>query len=216
MKSANLPNLDAKLEYLKSELLSIEGYTKDQITSLKSNFAHFRSEVKSRWAKAHYKENVFLKYNESWLEGTFAIPVANYSPALRSGRPSKSFGELSERSKRRKTEDIRSNFDEDLIVHAAQVELRKTGKRDASNVLKEIVSSPTRATRYKKAYYSSKDKVCPLTAQEALQMFIDADLTREQYEIIRRTNTKFFPCYSLLQKEKKMLSATRSVHCNKH
>lgn len=34
-------------------------------------------------------------------------------------------------------------------------------------------------------------------------MFIDADLTQGQYEIIRNTNKKFFPCYSALQKAKK-------------
>ncbi|CAG5030363.1 unnamed protein product [Parnassius apollo] len=38
---------------------------------------------------------------------------------------------------------------------------------------------------------------------QALQMFIDADLTQGQYEIIRKTNKKFFPCYSALQKAKK-------------
>lgn len=38
---------------------------------------------------------------------------------------------------------------------------------------------------------------------QALQMFVDADLTQGQYEIIRKTNKKFFPCYSALQKAKK-------------
>lgn len=91
-------------------------------------------------------------------------------------------------------------------MHAAQTELTKKGKRTASNVLKEITTSPTRAKLYKKAYYrtkSSENKTCPLSLKRALQMFIDADLTREQYETIRSTNKHFFPCYSLLQKEKK-------------
>lgn len=205
MTSANLPNLEEKFDFLKVQLFSTEGYNNDQIETLKQNFAYFKSQFKSRWTKAHNKEDVFLKYNESWLNGTFAIPVAD-SPLNRSGRPEKSFEELSERSKRRKTEAIRSNFDKEIIMHAAQVELRKSGKRDASNVLKEITASPTRATNYKRAYFrtkSSKDKTSPFTVQEAIQMFTDADLTREQYEIIRRTNKKFFPCYSLLQKEKK-------------
>lgn len=206
MNNENLPNIEARLNFLKDQFMSIKGFSDNQIETLKSNFAHFKSEFKNRWTKAHYKEAVFLKSNESWLNGTFAIPVVADSPSNRTGRPSKSFGDLSERSKRRKTEEMRSNFDQNLIVHAAQVELRKSGKRDASNVLKEIITSPTRATKYKKAYYrtkSSKDKICPLSVQEAMQMFIDADLTRDQYETIRRTNKKFFPCYSLLQKEKK-------------
>lgn len=205
IKAENSTDLDAKLNSFKNKLLSSESYTHDQIEKLKRDFAHFKSDLKNRWTKAHNKEDVFLKYNHSWLEGTFAIPVA-INTSNRSGRPSKVFEELSERSKRRKTEAIRSNFDGDIIVHAAQVELRKTGKRDASKVLKEINSSPTRATKYKKAYFrakSSKNNISPLSIQEANQMFIDADLTREQYNVIRSTNKKFFPCYSLLQKEKK-------------
>ncbi|CAG9566091.1 unnamed protein product [Danaus chrysippus] len=91
-----------------------------------------------------------------------------------------------------------------VIVHAAQVELRKSGKRDASRVLQDITSSPTRATKYKKAFDTSKcGKSSRLTPMEALKMFIDADLTRAQYEVIRNTNKKFFPCYSLIQEAKK-------------
>ncbi|CAG4957690.1 unnamed protein product [Colias eurytheme] len=56
MKIENLLNLDAKLNFLKDKLLSCEGYNEDQIVSLKRGFAHFKSEIKQRWAKAHYKE----------------------------------------------------------------------------------------------------------------------------------------------------------------
>lgn len=203
MKKENLPNLDAKLKYLKDNLLSCEGYNEDQIVNLKRRFAHFKSEIKQRWTKAHYKEDKFIKNNQCWLEGTFEIPVVDTQK--RPGRPSKSFEDASERSKRRKTKELRSNFEKDLIIHAAKVELGKSGKKDASNVLKDITSSPTRATKYKKAFYHLKSgKGQPsLTPMQALQMFVDADLTRGQYEIIRKTNKKFFPCYSALQKAKK-------------
>lgn len=204
MKKENLPNLDAKLNYLKDQLLSSEGYNEDQIVKLKRSFAHFKSEIKQRWTKAQYKEDNFMKYNRSWLEGTFEIPVVK-TLQKRPGRPSKSFEDVSERSKRRKTEELRSNFEKDIIIHAAQVELGKSGKKDASNVLKDITSTPTRATKYKKAFYLTKSskKKPSLTSMQALQMFVDADLTQGQYEIIRKTNPNFFPCYSALQKAKK-------------
>lgn len=204
MKEENLPNFNEKLNYLKDVLLHCEGYNEDQIAKLKRDFAHFRSEIKQRWTKAHFKEDVFLKYNRSWLEGTFHIPIVETSQQ-RTGRPSKSFEDASERSKRRKTEDLRSSFDKEVIIHAAQVELGKSGKRDASNVLKDITSTPTRARKYKKAFYLTKSskKHHALTPMQSLQMFVDADLTQGQYEIIRKTNRKFFPCYSVLQKAKK-------------
>lgn len=205
MKNENLPNLDAKLNYLKDQLLSCEGYSEDQILKLKRSFAHFKSEIKQRWTKAHYKEDNFIKYNRSWLDGTFELPVVE-TLQKRPSRPSKTFEDSSERSKSRKTEQLRSNFEKEVIIHAAKVELGKSGKKDASNVLKDITSSPKRATKYKKAFYrtkSSKEQPSSLTPMQALQMFVDAELTQGQYEIIRKTNKKFYPCYSALQKAKK-------------
>ncbi|CAH0551125.1 unnamed protein product [Brassicogethes aeneus] len=46
---------------------------------------------------------------------------------------------------------------------------------------------------------------------QALQMFIDADVTQGQYEIIRKTNKKFFPCYSALQKAKSITVTSTSA-----
>lgn len=201
MKSSGVPSIDGKLECLKNQLFAYKGYNKEQLASLKRNFAHFKSQFKQRWIKSHSKEETFLKYNDSWLQGTIEIPVE--SSQNQPGRPQKSFGESSDRSKRRKTEKMRSCYEKDLIIHAAGVELEKSGKRDASFILKDILSSPKRASKFKKAYNRKKSTHSPLTPMKALQMFIDADLTKGQYEIIRKTNMKFFPCYSILQKAKK-------------
>lgn len=46
-----------------------------------------------------------------------------------------------------------------------------------------------------------KDKT-QLTTLRALAMFVEADLSRRQYEIIRSTNKKLYPCYKMLQKAK--------------
>ncbi|GBP70311.1 hypothetical protein EVAR_52330_1 [Eumeta japonica] len=95
------------------------------------------------------RDHLFTQDN--FTESTFEIPVTTTN---RQGRPRKSFGESSERSKRRKTEEIRSNVEDGVIVHAVQVELRKSGKSD-SRVLQDITSSPTRATKYKRAFDTS-------------------------------------------------------------
>ena len=90
MQNLDLPSLEEKLNALKEQLVSCKDYTEDQIDNLKRNFAHFKSQIKERWLKAHKKEGVFLKYNQSWLEGTFEIPVVRQN---RPGRPPKLFGE---------------------------------------------------------------------------------------------------------------------------
>ncbi|XP_045508859.1 uncharacterized protein LOC123704521 [Colias croceus] len=182
MQSQDLPNFGEKLDYLENNLLECYGVTEESKKTLKHNFSYIKSQMKQRWLKAHKVEEVFLKNNQSWLEGTFEIPIET----PRQGRPCKSFADSSERSKRRKTEEIRSSTEPEVIVHAAQVVLQKDGKRDASTVLKDVTKSPTRASKYRKAYSKASDMIAPLTPFQTLKMFVEADLTRQQYEIIRQ------------------------------
>lgn len=57
IKAENSTGLDAKLNSFKNKLLSSESYTHDQIEKLKRDFAHFKSDLKNRWTKAHNKED---------------------------------------------------------------------------------------------------------------------------------------------------------------
>ncbi|XP_069685850.1 uncharacterized protein [Periplaneta americana] len=120
------------------------------------------------------------------------------------GRPQKSFGDSSERSKRRKTQGLRETVDTEELTFATQMKLRACGKPDASKVLKEITKSPKRATKYRKAYSSSlQEKRGQLSPLQALSMFVEAGLSRRQYEIVRASDKTLYPCYSVLQKAKK-------------
>lgn len=165
------------MDYLEYHLLSCYADTEENENDLKHKFSYFKSQVKQRWAKPHKMKDIFLKNNYLWLQGTFEIPMLK----SRQGRPSKSFKESSERTKRRK---------------------RIAEKRGASKILKDITNSPTRANKYKKAYSKPNEEIAPLTPLQALSMFVEADLTRRQYEIIRTTNKKFYLCYDLLLKAK--------------
>lgn len=120
------------------------------------------------------------------------------------GRPQKTFVESSERSKRRKTKDLRS-ADLETLTYATQMKLRRSGKVDASKVVKDLTKSPGRAKKYVIAMKTSREKQNEprqLTPIQALSMFTEAGLTKAQYERVRETNKSFFPCYSLLQKVK--------------
>lgn len=96
------------------------------------------------------------------------------------GRPQKIFTQSSERIKRRKTKDLRSNELAEL-TYATQMKLRESGKAVASNILKDLQKSPTRAKKYKAAYKrSSEEPPRQLSALIALSMIADAGLSREQ------------------------------------
>lgn len=200
MQNQNLSNFEEKLTYLEHWLLSKEPYSDDEAKQLKHKFSYIKSEFKQRWKKADKTESRFLQHNDEWLKKTFEIPRAQ---TRSSGRPTKLFAELSERSKRRKTEDLRNAEDDGVLLHAAQTKLQTSGKRSASNILKQIMSSPKRASKLKKAYEKvQEDKREKLTPLLALSIFVEADLSRRQYEIIRSASKKLYPSYSILQKAK--------------
>lgn len=91
----------------------------------------------------------------------------------------------------------------ETLTFATHVKLHSVGKRDASKVLKEIIKSPKRATKYKKAYSGVKQcQSKSLTPSDAVAMIVEADLTRRQYEIIRNSNKRLYPCYNLIKKAK--------------
>ena len=112
------------------------------------------------------------------------------------------FGKASDRTKRT-TEALKS--DVEVLMHAAQVKLRSCGKRDASQILKDISMSLKRATKYKRAFamrQQNEKAETKMTPVSALAMFVEAGLSKRQYEIIRSTQKHIYPCYSLLQKTK--------------
>lgn len=127
------------------------------------------------------------------------------------GRPAKCFEESSIRSKRRKTQNIRENLQTEELAFATQLKLREAGKAVASKVLNEIFQSPGRAQKYRKTYCNSlKEKREKMSTLRALSMFVEAGLSRKQYEIIATSDKSLFPCYSLLQKAKKIATLPRS------
>lgn len=201
MQRQNLPNINEKLDFIENYLIGYDDYTADQIKDIKQNFSRFKSEMKSRWAAAYNKEQIFIKRNQDWLSGTFTIPKLTSRP----GRPKKLFEESGERSKRQKTEELRSSVELNVLTHAAQIQLSASGKRDAAKILKEIISSPKRATKYKRAFSEceKRDQTrTQMTPTQALSLFVEANLSKSQYEMIRNANKKIYPCYSIIQKAK--------------
>lgn len=163
--------------------------------------SYFKSELKRKWTAAYKKQDVFLQNNHKWLQGTLEFP----EPSARStGRPKKPFDMSSDRSKLRKTKELRSSTSCYELLFAAQTQLQVAGKRDAAQVLKNIETTPTRAKKYKKAYARSLlESTSQITPLQALAMFIEAGLSRYQYEVVRQSKKGLYPCYSVLQRAKK-------------
>lgn len=199
MLSQNDLNINEKMDFAENFILSQHPYTEEQKKDIKRRFSYVKSEIKCRWTKAK-GTNAFMKKNEQWLEGLFELPKINKS---KPGRPTKSFEESSERCKRRKTEALRLSDSPDKILYAAQMELRARGSRCGSEILKDITENQNRAHEYKKGVENlTQDRKSLICSEKALTMFVEANLTKTQYEIIRETVGNL-PCYSILQQQKK-------------
>ncbi|CAH2007491.1 unnamed protein product [Acanthoscelides obtectus] len=127
------------LDYAESFLLNSQKYSEEQRKEV-TQIVKSKIRKKSRWIAAHYID-LFLKRNNRWLQMSFEIPQTKSRP----GRPQKSFSNISERSKRRKTEAFRGEISSEELTFDTHTKLRSEGKTDASKVIKDLMQSLTRA-----------------------------------------------------------------------
>ncbi|KAL4709130.1 hypothetical protein ACJJTC_014689 [Scirpophaga incertulas] len=97
-------------------------------------------------------------------------------------RPEKGFVECSYRSKRRKTQELRSNNETVELTYAAEMKLRSEGNVHAAKVLADIIKNSDASNYIEK---DSDRKIAKLTENKALSLLINARLTKYQYNIIR-------------------------------
>lgn len=78
----------------------------------------------------------FLKKNEKWLEVNMSFPTcSNIDKSGKHDRPLQKFSSLHERSKRRRTKELRRNFTSEELSHATQMSLSSSGQIIASVLL---------------------------------------------------------------------------------
>ncbi|XP_050312211.1 uncharacterized protein LOC126747535 [Anthonomus grandis grandis] len=176
----------------------------------------FIEKYDTKWSSASRNKTAFENKNPDWLnielefssEMNEAQPAEMQDTTLSSrGRPFTGFLDLCDRSKRRKTEQMRADRSPEELTFAAQMKFRSEGKLDEADVLKNVAfSSPTRASKYKK----SLEKECeiPFSADEALSLFVEATLTKFQYNLIRNSakshkRSTLYPNYESITAAKK-------------
>lgn len=129
----------------------------------------------------------------------------NYTRSLdksKIGRPLTDFSCSSDSNKRQKTADLRKQNSVEVICYAAQMELRKSGNVQASKILQEIFNNPARASEYISALNKVMTANTQLPPEEALSVLVEANLSRNQYNIIREKDKARFPSYKVVQQAK--------------
>lgn len=204
MRHSEAKSFDQQFNFMAEELKKRTNCDESKCIDFKRKLSIFKTEFRSRWAKACRINEKFQKMNRNWLDASLSFPRFIRHGNKR-GRPPIPFDLCSARTKRLKATELRNSTCTSLLTHATCMSLRVKGQVQASKVLKDITSSPERASKYQNAYTTSvNSQIQLLSADDALAVLIDAKLSREQYDIIRKSAPEKFPAYKTVQAAKKL------------
>ncbi|XP_043471258.1 uncharacterized protein LOC122504283 [Leptopilina heterotoma] len=184
-------------------------------TELRKLFSKFRQKFEENQRVAER----FLKNNDSWLAvqvnlcgNSKDIEVTEEpqpsSSTKTGGRPSSTFEDGSDRSKRRKSQEIREKYSTDELAYATQMSLRASGKWDTARLVQDVCEgSPTKATRYRQSLLLSENSEKQMTKEVALSIVIENQLSKNMYNGIRSNSIrhlcKLYPSYKNVLQAKK-------------
>lgn len=176
----------AVIEFFTNEFMITDETEQELCKFLDSNFF---SQYLRYWKCCHRCEKRFLTKHDNWLQETLPLPPFLQGRGLCSaGRPSKNFAECSESSKRKKTSDLRRSFSSLELSYAAAMNLREEGDTASATLITECVSTtPTRSTRILSKWRSQETNSSPLTPEEALSMLISLNMSKYDYNVLRRS-----------------------------
>lgn len=169
--------------------------------------------LKTKWQEVKRIEQKFLEKNQQWLNVIVYLDenkedesqTTSSSDKGHMGRPKPEFAQCSERTKRRRTENIRqSSFEE--LSYATHMKLRAEGKVEAAKIVKDISSSsPSKAKKYRSSLELIPEVT--LSADEAVSLIMEQKLSRSQYQGLRNLSVKkkckLYPSYKLVLKAKR-------------
>lgn len=145
--------------------------------------------LKVRYDKLRLNKTQFKITHGKWLDKTLSFVECkkskSHEPKGKPGPPRKPFDEASERTKRRFTKPLRSNYSADELRHAAESAFRTSGRYQEANKIKLDDNDNGR-----------------LSSEKALAMLITANLTKDQYNIIKSFLGRILPNYNLIREEK--------------
>ena len=200
------------------EKLSLKDCSDDVTECINTTLKIFKTNFYQRWKQCNRIKERFLSKHSDWIDKDLKFPEKVYlsmkthsidqNPSTSDfGRPKKIFSESGERTKRRIVKPLIEEHPVDELAFATQFSLRASGKRDAAEIMKEVTqTTPTRATKFKKAFKSPALAPIPYSAEEALSLLIENNLTKKHYNNIREgakyRNSNIYPSYKVVLEAK--------------
>ena len=146
----------------------------------------FKTNFMSRFRKHHQSFDMFEKGCKDWLEKNVLSSKlmdklsdikADNSPhkvsrVLKQGRPKSELEDLTSRSKRRRSEQIRNSNSPAVLLHMSHMILNKESTNKVRNIIKAATKgSPATVTRLSEAVKPTKNKISSYSPEEALSYF---------------------------------------------
>lgn len=105
----------------------------EKIDILRNTIKIFKIVYQRKWLACNSTDSHFLENIKQWLNDNISFVTGIPIPDSSQGRPSKEFRESSERSKQRKTMELRKNVPVEALIYAAQMSQRAVGNNNAAS-----------------------------------------------------------------------------------
>lgn len=190
--------------------------SKDNENKLKEYLRLYCINMYKRWQKSNRTLQIFSRKNNTWLNKEFKIPEKYFSSNLFTEVPSttnsnsvpskrKAFSDVSDRHKRRLTENLREEYDSDTLLFAAKQKLQSEGSEDSAMMIDYLMKNPCEAKRIR-AFCENKIQASLFSKEKSLAMFLSLNLSKFQYIHLRQTcienGTNQWQSYYQIQKAK--------------
>lgn len=150
------------------------------------------SKCNQRWAKAQRKNDRFERENSAWLNADFKVSLHSNRTATslsisgERGRPSKSYENSSEKTKKRKNMELIQEYGLEHVSSSYIQGLRSMGEHDEASIISLLRSMGNEEKKNILQNILQKlDPISSCTKEEALSLYIETDLSKTQYIYLR-------------------------------
>jgi len=127
--------------------------------ALNSRILRFVITLNRKWVAVNRTATKFIAKNEERLVTEFVLPQNENETNDNRGRPSKSFSNLSERSKIRNVKSLVKTTSPERLLRATRISLFEEGKHAAADLLEQSTEwSPDRPVKIRKTFRESLEK----------------------------------------------------------
>lgn len=200
-------------EFIKSKF----GLTEDEYDKIKVKVERFITSHNLKFQKECYgNKSIFQRKNESWLNRELVLQV-NQQP--NPTKAVKAFEICSERTKRKRCQDVRESISEVEIRQVFLGNLRKNKQGTDVKIIELLAqASPSKKARVVEMLENGPKVIpVPYSADEAVALMMDGKISKFQYNHFqsgaKSRNANIYPPYHrVLEAKKKCYPPNKSIH----